>query len=668
LHLKSLFVLLFILTFSLVVPYIAQSVESPADLTELSLEDLLQVTVYSASKFEQKTTEAPSSVTIITASDIEKYGYRTLADILSSVRSFYTLYDRNYRYVGVRGFNRPGDYNSRILLLIDGVRQNDTIFDQALIGTEFVLDVDLIDRIEIIRGPGSSLYGTNAIFAVINILTKKGRNIGGLQVSGEAGTFDTYRGRISYGKDFSGGVETLLSTSYYESKGDERLYYKEYDEPATNNGIAKDSDLDRLHSFFGKISYQGFTLEGAFQNRKKLIPTATYGTVFNDSRTFTIDESAFVALSYDRTYANQWTLVGRLFYSYYDYHGQYIYDDADGESDEPSKVKNKDYGESHWWGAELQASRKFFENHRVIFGAEYRDSFQQDQSNYDIDVYLDSKEDSENWSVYIQDEFEIVSNLILNAGVRYDHYTTFGGTTNPRLAVIYHPIEKTVLKLLYGTAFRAPSAYELYYSDGYYMKANPGLEHETITTYEVILEQRMGEHLRGTINGFYYDVDNLINPVVDPEDGLFMFKNSQEAEASGIELELEGVWSHGWKGRLSYTYQEAEDKQTGEWLTNSPKHLAKLNIIVPLIQNKIFLGIEEQYTSKRKTLGGDHVDDFFITNVTLFSHQFFKTLKVSASIYNLFDEKYSDPGSAEHLQDSIEQDGRSFRFKLTYTF
>ena len=139
------------------------------DLTQLSLEELLDVripTVYAASKFEQKVTEAPASVSIITADQIRMYGYRTLADILRGVRGFYVTYDRNYSYLGIRGFSRPGDYNSRVLLLIDGHRVNENIFGSALIGTEGTLDVDLIERVEVIRGPSSSLYGTNAFLGV----------------------------------------------------------------------------------------------------------------------------------------------------------------------------------------------------------------------------------------------------------------------------------------------------------------------------------------------------------------------------------------------------------------------------------------------------------------------------------------------------------------------
>ncbi len=109
--------------------------------------------VYAASKHLQSVNDAPSSVTIVTAEEIQEYGYRTLADILESVRGFYITYDRYSSYVGVRGFGRLGDWNSRVLLLIDGNRINDVVLGQAALGTEFPLDVDLIQRVEIVRGP-----------------------------------------------------------------------------------------------------------------------------------------------------------------------------------------------------------------------------------------------------------------------------------------------------------------------------------------------------------------------------------------------------------------------------------------------------------------------------------------------------------------------------------
>src|SRR6266571_5043893 len=146
----------------------------PTDLTQLPLEQLMSIdVVYGASKHEQKVTDAPSFVSVVTSEDIARYGYRTLADVLRSVHGFYTTYDRNYTYLGVRGFSRPSDYNSRFLLLLDGHRMNDDFYGSAYVGTEGLVDVDLIDRVEIIRGPSSSLYGTSAFFAVVNVITRK---------------------------------------------------------------------------------------------------------------------------------------------------------------------------------------------------------------------------------------------------------------------------------------------------------------------------------------------------------------------------------------------------------------------------------------------------------------------------------------------------------------
>ncbi len=189
---------------------LAQNKPANLSLLDMSVEDLMSIkidSVYGASGFEQKVTEAPASVTIVTSEEIQRYGYRTLADILRNVEGFYVSYDRNYSYVGVRGFGLPGQYNNGIALLVDGHRLNDDIFDAALIGTEFPIDVDLIDRVEVIRGPNSSLYMASAFLAVVNIITKKGRDLPNLSVAAEAGGQGTYEGRLSYGRAFANGLE-----------------------------------------------------------------------------------------------------------------------------------------------------------------------------------------------------------------------------------------------------------------------------------------------------------------------------------------------------------------------------------------------------------------------------------------------------------------------------
>ena len=161
-----------------------------ARLKNLSIEELGSVkvdTVYTASKFTEKVTDAPSSVTIVTRDEISKFGYRTLGDILRATRGFDVTYDRNYAYAGVRGYTSLDDYGSRVLLLVDGHRMNDPIYDTAAIGTDQFADVDLIERVEIIRGPGSAVYGSNAFFGVINVITRNGASVNGVETAATGG-------------------------------------------------------------------------------------------------------------------------------------------------------------------------------------------------------------------------------------------------------------------------------------------------------------------------------------------------------------------------------------------------------------------------------------------------------------------------------------------------
>ncbi len=623
--------------------------------------------IYTASKHEQKVTEAPSSVSIITADEIEKYGYRTLAEILESVRGMYTTFDRNYSYLGVRGFARPADYNTRVLVLVDGVRLNDAVYDTGAIGTEFILDVDIIERIEIIRGPSSSLYGTNAFFGVVNIITKRGRDLQGPELSTSVGSLETYKGRLSYGDKFSNGIEVFLTGTYYDSKGQEELYYKEFDDPETNNGIAEKCDADDVVSFFAKIAYGDFTLEGGHAERDKRVPTGAYGVLFNEPGTYTTDEQGFLALKYDHTLENQQNILARINYNHYYYYGAYMYDYGTGQ---PDIVTNEDHAKGDWITGEVQYTVPLFDRHHVVVGTEYRNNFRQVQQNFDIyEVYLDDERDSYYWGLFANDEFQILDQLVLNAGVRYDYFETFGGTTNPRVALIYNPLEKTALKALYGRAFRAPNASELYYHDaGYTQKPSEDLEPETINSYEFIIEQYITDQLFGTVNGFYYQINDLITLVTDPSDDLLIFRNVEEIEAMGVEFGLEGRLDRGARGRISYAYVETEDKGTEDVLSNSPKHLAKLNLIAPVIEEKLFTAAEFQYMSKRKTLSGKYTDEYIVVNLNLSTQLLDNRVKASVGVYNIFDKEYYDPASEEHIQEAILQDGRTFRVTLTLTY
>ena len=199
---------------------------SPPDLSALPLERLLDLEIEGASKFPQKLTAAPSVVTVVTSSEIKEHGYRTLADILRTVPGLYVTNDRNYEYLGARGFGRPGDYNSRVLLLVDGQRINDDVYDGALIDRSFPINVDLIERVEFVPGPASAVYGSNALLGVINVVTRSARDIDGVEVAAEVGSLGARGARATLGHRASNGMDFLLSASRNRSDGAD-LYFPE---------------------------------------------------------------------------------------------------------------------------------------------------------------------------------------------------------------------------------------------------------------------------------------------------------------------------------------------------------------------------------------------------------------------------------------------------------
>ena len=146
------------------------------DLTNLSIEELLSVEIISASRLGQKSSQAPSSVSVVTANDIRTFGWRTLADALNAMPGLFATNNRNYSFLGVRGFIKANDYNSRVLIMIDGQRMNENVYDTGNIAQEFMLDMDLVERIEFIPGSGSSIYGANAFLGLINVHHQEGQS------------------------------------------------------------------------------------------------------------------------------------------------------------------------------------------------------------------------------------------------------------------------------------------------------------------------------------------------------------------------------------------------------------------------------------------------------------------------------------------------------------
>lgn len=636
--------------------------EPAKDLGQASLEELGNIQVYSASKHMQSTSDAPSSVTVITADEIQKYGYRTLADILESVRGFYITYDRDYTFVGVRGFGRLENWNSSILLLIDGHRINDNVLGDGFLGPEFLVDIDLIERVEIIRGPSSSLYGDNAFLAVINVITRKGQQLKGVEFSFSPGSYGTYEGRASYGGQYK-GIDMLLSGTLYNSQGP-TLFFPQFDSPTTNYGITRNTDFESLQHILATISFRGFTFQGLFSARDKGVPTGYFGAVFNDPRTVNRDYHQYFDLSYQHSLGENWDVTARTSYDQARLQGPVVL--PTGLPDDSTAVDTYSF-RGNWWDGEAKLSGTVFDKHKITVGTEITDNLRQDQGSLFEKAFTPDPGSSVIWALYGQDEFALASKLTLSAGLRYDHYSDFGGTSNPRLGLIYHLFHPTTLKLLYGTAFRAPEPYELAPDFGSFYDSNPKLGPEKIRSVEGVVEQGLGQHF--TLSGSVFR--NWLRDLISLEtenSGQSEYFNSDKAVAGGVEVELDGRLASGIKARASYSYVNAEDSAAHRVLTNSPHHLGKLDLSYPLVQRRLFASVDAQYTSSVQTLNGSNLSGFSLLNFTLLGHSLGKHLDLSGSVYNVFNKKYFDPGRPEDPENTIQQDGRNFRIKLTGRF
>ena len=652
-------------------------VGSSIDGDELLFQDI--PSVYTASKYEQKVTKAPASVSIVTSDEIKKWGYRNFGDIIASLKGFYSTNDRNYGYIGARGFGLPSDYNTRMLLLIDGHRYNDNIFESFYTDEGFPVDVDMIERVEVVRGPSSSLYGTNAFFGVINVITKRGRDLEGVNIKTSYGEFNATKTNLSLGKRFTNGLEAFLSGSFYHSDGNDHFFSREFLRPAANNdlptngGFYDNNDSEEAKKLLGKLSYGDFTLEGVMVNRRKDIPTAPFDTVFNNPNTNTVDQAYFYELKYDHTFENQLNIQSRFSYNWYRYTGDYPrFDDDQGLI-----IDNQDLVRGQWWRGNLEATKIFWDNHKITFGGEFQHDFDQYQTNFDrlgntaSNTSQPIQTNSYRWALYAQDEFSITENLTFNAGLRYDYFSIFGDTVNPRLGLIYNPWKSTTFKILYGTAFRAPTQFEIHgVLAG--LQFNPYLKPENLQTAEIIIEHYFNEHLRGEFNFFHTEVDNIISQV--KIGNVAQNQNVDNVHSNGFEFQVEDSWDNGFQARFSYSWQNTEYSSDDARLPNSPEHMLKLNLIVPLWQDKVFLGFENRYMSGRKVQPKNNgepagnVGDNVISNLTIFTRNWVKGLELSAGAYNLFDERYFDPGSTDHKQIGILQDGVTFRLKASMDF
>lgn len=640
-----------------------------ADMVDLPLEQLMQMQVTTASRYAQTALEAPATVSVVTAEDIRLFGHRSLADVLASMRGLYVSYDRAYHYLGTRGFATPGDYNTRVLLLVNGVRFNDNIYDQASIGTDFPIDLDLIDRVEFVSGPGSAVYGANAFFGVINVITRDGHQLAGPQVAVEAGNHASTKARLSVGTVDAYGGDWLVAATRTTSRGAD-LYFPAYDAPESNGGMAQRLDYDRSTQLFARMRREGLALTLAHGERHKGVPTAAFSQVFNDPRSKFIDQSTRLVAEYAAQVSPTLAFTGRAHAGRYQYVGDYVYD-------YPPLTLNRDVGTGQWWGADLQWMSTALARHKLVWGLDYRRDTRITQTNADLEPaveYLNAHRKGDVAGIYVQDEFALRPNLTLHTGLRWGKQTGSSGTLSPRLGLVYWWDPSTAIKLLHGTAYRPPNAYERDYRvdlpGG--VVDSPHVRSERVRTTELTLERAPIGAMRYLLTAFHSEVRDLISLTAAGSTDRFVLDNTRSVKVHGVEAELEQRWQASQRLRLVYGWQKARDSSLDGTLSNSPRHLLKVQWSDAVSASPTSAwgrgryAIEAIGVGPRNTSLGTRLPGRILTHVNYSTR--ISQMDVSLGVYNLFNQHYSDPTSLEIRETALRQDGRTFRVKLTYTF
>jgi len=625
----------------------------------MSLEQLMQISVVGASKYEQKQGEVAAAVSVITRQEIQSFGWHTLGEALASLPGVYTTYDHQYSYIGMRGFGLPGDLNTRVLITIDGNRVNDPNFDAGPTGADFPLDMDMIERIEFIPGPGGAVYGQNAMLGVVNVITRSGPGINGGELAATYEDPQALReGRASWGTILDNGIDLLVSASAMRARGEDRFF--DYGASGVS-GIAVGMDGERNQQFFARVARGPWTFEQVYADHLKDDPTGAYRSDPLVAGSYQTDRHTLTQLRFDDTLAgNTLQVSARLFAGTQNYNSLLTF----------AGVPTSSPADSAWQGGELRVLFLALAKHKLLLGVEGQDNTRENQAADNL------ADPSQNYllarhgyriGVYVQDEWRIAETLTATLGMREDRNNATGTKPSPRAALIWQTTPETTLKALYGNAHRAPNVYERDYGDGTTQIANLSLRGESIDTFELDADHRIGRDLTLRASVYQWTMQDVITLGIDPVSGLPQYQSGENVTAHGLELSVDKTWSFGARLRGSVSAQDAAYAD-GRDLPNSPKLLGKLNLSSPLPWFGLRAGFEARYDGKRLSLDGSRLGGYVLSNLLLSTDRIAPGVVLSVAVYNLFDRRYAQPGADTNWQNAFEQDGRSIQIKFQFNF
>ena len=508
---------------------------------EVSLDSLLNTRISAASKYTQTVAQAPASVTLLTSDELRNGSFRDLQDALESVRGFYFTDDKSYSYLGTRGFSRPSDYNNRILVLVDGHALNEQVWGGTPVGVDLPISLEGIERIEIVRGPGSILYGSSAMFGVINIVTRRGQDIDGVVVSSRVASDGSRRGELTVGRNL-GGNGSMAFTALASRSAGRTTTYAEYP------GIVSAPDAESKSSALASVLWRNAFARMGHRVRTKALSTGTYETDPADPRSQMRDENLWIDVGRQLEISARLRLNTRVFADHYQYQGTYAGDSA---------TPFRDRGGSTSLGSETVFILEPASWYRLTTGVELRRIFRAEYEERDPDGT--TRRDNAPFSaggVFLENEVQLGRSLSLVAGARVDARQRFEAAMSPRFALIGHPRDKTTVKLLFGRAFRAPSPVEAELSTGFY-QTNPELTPERIQTIELELREQLATSAKIEASLYRYNVSDLISAVDQQAYGI-RYRNSGAAHGTGAEFQADVGLAGAFSGRCYRAPRVAE--------------------------------------------------------------------------------------------------------------
>lgn len=648
----------------------AQTIDENEDIDieslGLSLAELFDLEVTIATGAKQTVAKAPAVTTVITAQDIEAMGATDLDEVLETVPGLHVARNSNdYNPIySIRGTH--SDYNPEVLMLINGISIKQYFFgNRSLIWGG--MPVEAISRIEVIRGPGSAVYGADAFVGVINIITKTKKDIDGTEVGARVGSFNTQDIWVLHGNKW-GEFDVALMLEYHKTNGHggivdadlQTAHDKLFDTDVSNAPGPLNLQRDNFDARLD-ISKGYWQLRAGYQGRLHWGTGPGAASALDPVGSFKEQR-----INADFTYHNpevthDWDVTAQisifeLLTNFKD--KQYLL--PIGNAIFPKGLSmSADWYERNT-RATFSAFYSGFNKHliRVGTGYHYVDVYKTTlYSNMnspsgeiinltDTDQVVFPEGNRNDWYVFMQDAWAFQPNWELTAGVRYDEYSDFGKTINPRLAMVWQMLPDLTTKLLYGRAFRAPSHSELRVTNSVVAHGNPDLKPEIMETWELAFDHRATDNLHFALNLFFYEItDKVLFVLTSPDSEVLSAVNIGAQKGHGLEFEARWKMSNRTNLLFNYAYQNSTDKTNNHEVANTPQHQVYLRSDWLLFPNW-FLNTQANWVGKRARVLDDprmDVDDYTTVDLTLRRKNLKEHWDITMSVRNLFDEDGREP-------------------------